>query len=126
MIHAAAFDRLVSRAAIAQALHCQLHRFVVDRVRGALERDRASGRRIEFRHGVERRGEGERLSFLDRHLAHVGRVDRLQPLLAQRVIDRTRDQIVRDVVEDLILEALLDDARRRLAGRNPGTRALRE
>ena len=35
--------------------------------------------------------------------------------LAQRLVDRARNQIVRDVVEDLLLEALLDDARRRLA-----------
>ena len=60
------------------------------------------------------------------HVADVRRVDRLDAALAQRVVDGARDQVVRDVVEDLILEALLDDARRHLAGRNPGMRALRE
>ena len=116
VIDAAAFDRLVPRAAIAQPLQRHLDRFVVDRVRGALERDRRQIARIELRHGVERRDEGQRLPFLDRHVAHVGRVDRLEPLLAQRIVDRARNQIVRDVVKDLILEALLDDARRGLAG----------
>ena len=64
---------------------------------------------------VERRGEGQRLACLDRDVADVRRVDRLDAALAQRVADRARNQIVRDVVQDLILEALLDDAGRRLA-----------
>ena len=46
------------------------------------------------------------------------------PALAQRIVDRARNQIVRDVVEDLILEALLDDARRRLAGPEAGNARL--
>ena len=46
--------------------------------------------------------------------------------LAQRLVHGARDQVVRDVVQDLLLEALLDDLGRRLAGRKPGMRALRE
>ena len=79
------------------------------------ERDRRQIAGIERRQRIERRGEGERLPFLDVHVAHVGRVDRLEPLLAQRIVHRARDEVVRHVVEDLVLEALLDDARRRLA-----------
>src|SRR5205823_3940489 len=68
----------------------------------------------------ERRGEGERLAVLDVHVADIGRVDRLESFLAQRVVDGARDQVVRDVVQNLILEALLDDARRRLARTKSG------
>src|SRR6185436_17358709 len=41
--------------------------------------------------------------------------DRLHPALPQRVVDGAGDEVVREVVEDLALVALLDDARRRLA-----------
>ena len=57
-------------------------------------------------------------------VADVGRVDRLEPLLAQRIVDGARDQVVRDVVKDLVLEALLDDARRRLARPEAGDARL--
>ena len=57
-------------------------------------------------------------------VAHVRRVDGLHAPLAQRIVDGARDQIVRDVVKDLLLEALLDDARRRLAGPEAGDARL--
>src|SRR5262249_55539053 len=62
----------------------------------------------------------ERLPLFDVHVAYVRRVDRLEPPFAQRIVDGARDEVVRDVVQDLVLEALLDDARRRLAGTEAG------
>ena len=93
------------------------------RLDGRAQRERRVVARLEGRHRVERRREGQRLAFLDRDVADVGRVDRLDAALAQRLVDRARDEIVRDVVEDLILEALLDDAGRRLARPEAGDRA---
>ena len=51
----------------------------------------------------------------------VRRGDRLEAALAQRLADDARNQVVRDVVQDLVPVALLDDGRRHLAG--PETRA---
>ena len=90
----------------------------------AAERDRREIARVERRDGVERRGERERPAFFDVHVAHVGRVHRFDAAFAQRIVHRARDQVVRDVVEDLVLEALLDDARRRLAGTESGDARL--
>ena len=58
---------------------------------------------------------------------HVGRVDRLEAALAQRLVDRAGNQIVRDVVENLLAETLLDERRRDLAlpeARNAGLPAV--
>jgi hypothetical protein len=107
-------------AAIAQALQRAVHRLVVDRDRRALQRDRGQIAGLERRHGVEGRRERQRPPFLDRHVAHVRRVDRFHSAFAQRIVDRARNQVLGHVVEDLILEALLDDARRRLAGAEAG------
>ena len=115
VIDAASFDRLEPRRAIAQPLQRRLHRFVVDRIRRAPERDRREIAGIEWRDRVERRREGQRLAFFDCHVADVGRVDRLEAALAQRLVDGARNQVVRDVVQDLVLEALLDDAGRCLS-----------
>jgi hypothetical protein len=120
VIDAAPFDRLESPGALAQPLHRELHRFVADRGRRPPEGNRRHIARVERRQRVERCREGKRLSFLDADVADVGRVDRLQSFLAQRIVDGARNQIVRDVVQDLVLEALLDHARRRLAGAEAG------
>ena len=55
---------------------------------------------------------------------HVGRVDRLEPALAQRLVDRARNQVVRDVVENLLAEPLLDEGRRHLALAESGNARL--
>ena len=70
---------------------------------------------IDRRHRVERRRELQRLAFFDDDVADVGRVDRLDAALAQRLVDGARDQTVRDVVQDLVAEPLPDDLGRHLA-----------
>ena len=90
------------------------------------KRNRREVARLEGRQCVERCREGERLVFVDAHIADVRRVDRLHAALAQRVIDRARDQIVRDVVQDLVLKRCLTTRAGALPGRKPGMRALRE
>ena len=47
--------------------------------------------------------------FPDDDVADVRGVDRLDAALAERFVDRARNQAVRHVVQDLIAEALLDD-----------------
>ena len=79
-----------------------------------------------MRQRVERRGEGKRLALFDDDVADVGRVDRLDAALLHRIVHGARNQILRHVVEDLILEALLDTWGGTLPGRKPGMRALRE
>ena len=46
--------------------------------------------------------------------------DRLEPALAQRLADDARNQVVRHVVQNLVLVALPDDGRRHLARAKPG------
>ena len=115
VVDAAAFDRLVPRRAIAQPLQSQLDGLVGDCLRRPPKRDGRELAGIEDRDRVERRGEGQRLPLFNRNVPHVGRVDRLHAALAQRIVDGAGNQIVRDVMQDLILVALLDDAGRRFA-----------
>ena len=76
--------------------------------------------RLDRRHGLERRRELERLALFDDDVLDVGRVDRLDAALAQRLVDRARNQAVRDVVEDLVAKALAHDLGRHLAGPEAG------
>ena len=96
-VHPAPFDRLVTGGAFAQPLQRLLDRLVVDPARRPLERERRVVARLEGRDRVERRREHQRLAFLDRHVADVGRVDRLDAPLAQRLVDRRRNEVVGDV-----------------------------
>ena len=89
-----------------------------------MRRQAAVVARLERRQGVERRREGERPPFFDRDVAHVGHVDRLDAALPQRVLDGARDEIVRDLMEDLLFEPLPDDAVGRLAGPEAGQTRL--
>ena len=59
---------------------------------------------------------------VDRHVADVRWLDSFDAPFSQRIVDGVRNQIVRDVVKNLALVPLFDDARGRLAGpesRNP-------
>ncbi len=88
VVDAAVLNRLVPRGAIPQPLERLIHRRVLDRRRRARERDRREVARIERRERVERRRERQRLALLHRHVADVGRVDRLDAPLAQHVVHR--------------------------------------
>ena len=65
---------------------------------------------VERRHGLDRGRERQRLALFSATSLMFGRVDRLDAALLQRLVDGARDQAVHHVVEDLIAEALLDDA----------------
>src|SRR4029079_12910620 len=109
-------DRLLRGGALAQPLERLLDGVVLEGDRRLAQLQRAVVARIERRHGLEIRRELQRLAFLDEHVADVRSVYRLDAPLAQRVVHGARDQVVRDVMEDLIAEALADDLRRHLAG----------
>ena len=118
----AAFHGFKAGGAVAQPLQRLIDGVVVDAIRGAIERQRFIGADVECRNCIERRGERHRLAFLNQHVEDIGRIDRFYTPLAQSFVHRPRDKVVGDVVEDLVFEPLLDDARRRLAGaesRNP-------
>ena len=123
VIEAAPFDRLESRGSLAQPLQRAVDGFFGDVDARTIQGDRGELARVERRYRVERRRERQRLTFFERDVADIGRVDRLDAALAQRVVDGARNKVVRDVVKNLILEPLLDDARRRFAW--PETRNLR-
>ena len=125
-LHAASFDRFETGGAFAQPLQRLVDRLVVDPCRRPVQRDRRVVARLERRHRSNDAVNVSGLALLDLHVADVGRVDRLDAPLAQRFVDRARNEVVGDVVQDLLLEALLDDTGRRLAGPEPGMRALRE
>ena len=117
------FDRLVARRAVAQLRQRLLHGALLDVHRGPAQRMYRS-RPGRWRRSRSR-GERQRLPSSTDDVADVGRVHRLDAALAQRLVDRARDQIVRDVVKDLLAEALLDDVGRRLARAEPGNARLR-
>ena len=79
----------------------------------------SKGPGIDGRERLERGRKRQRLSFVDRHVLHVRRVDGFQAALAQHLVDGARDQIVRDVVKNLLAEPLLDERRRNLALAEP-------
>src|SRR5678815_2373261 len=105
----AAFDRLELRRALAKPLQRLIDGFVGDSSRWTRCRQRAEIARVERGHGLHRRRELQRLSRVPLDVLDVRRIDRLDAALLQRLFDRTRDQPVHHVVEDLVLEALLDD-----------------
>ena len=59
-----------------------------------------------------------------RHIFDVGRIDRLQPALAQRLVDGARNEIVGHIVKDLFAEAFLDERRRHLSLSEAGNARL--
>src|SRR5688572_2926773 len=111
----AAFYRLVAGGAALQLRQRLFDGIVFQRHRRAAQRNRVQRTRIDRRQRFERRGEGERLPFVERNVLHVWRVHRLEAALAQRLVDRARDQVVRDVVENLLAESLLDEGGRNFA-----------
>ena len=124
VLDAAPFDRLVPGGAALQLRQRLLDGVLFERHRGAPQRNRVQRAGIDGRQRLERGGKRERLPFVERHILHVGRVDRLEAALAQRLVDRARDEVVRDVVENLLAESLLDEGRRHLALAESGNARL--
>ena len=110
---------LVARGALAQPLQRQLDGLVGDDVVGARERQGGVVAGFKWRHRVERRRKRERLVLFDVDVADVRRVDGFHAAFPQRVVHGPRNQVVREVVKNFALVALLDDTRRRLAGTEP-------
>jgi hypothetical protein len=113
-------DGIEAGVPLAQALE---HR--VDRLVGHLDalppqRQRREIDRVNRRHRLEHGREGERLALLERQVADVGRVDRVERPLAERVVEQPGHELVRHVVQDPVAEPLPDDRGRRLARAEPG------
>ena len=120
MLDPAPFDRLVARRAVPQAPQRLVDGAFADLRALQVQRDAGVVPRFNRRDRFEAGGELERLTFLDDDVADVGRVDRLDPALAQGLVDRPGDQAVRHVVKDLIAESLPDDLGRHLARAEAG------
>ena len=119
VLDAAAFHGLVAGRAILQLRQRLLDRVLLERHRGPPQRNGVQRPGIDGRERLERGRKRQRLSFVERHVLHVWRVDGLQAALAQHLVDGARDQIVRDVVKNLLAEPLLDERRRNLALAEP-------
>jgi hypothetical protein len=79
---------------------------------------------LERRHGIERCGEGQGPAFFNRDVPDIRRVHRLDASLTHRVVHGARNEIVGDVIQDLVLETLLDYARRGLPRTESGNARL--
>ena len=124
VLDAASFDRLEPRRAalqLASVFSTASSSSVTAGRRSEIVFQRA---RIDRRQRLERGGKCERLTFVERHVLHVRRVDGLEAALAQRFVDGARNEIVRDVVENLLAEPLLDERRRNLALTESGNARL--
>ena len=109
------FDRMPARGALLQLLERLIDGADFEHRRRLAQRDARVLARLDRRQRLEVRHERQRLAFFDGHVPDVGRRDRLEAALAQRVADQARNQVVRDVVQDLVLVALPDDGRRHFA-----------
>jgi hypothetical protein len=123
---AAVLDRLVPRRPLPQLLQRFLHRLVAH-LRGLPRQPKLVAiARVDGRHRLERRRELERLPLLDDDVADVGRVHRLDALLAQRVVDGPRNQLMGHVMQDLLPKPLADQPLGNFSGTEPGNaRGLR-
>ena len=111
----ARFHRLEACRALAQALERLIDRFVFDVDGGAPHFDRGEIAGIKRRHHVELRLERQRLALFEFQILDVGCRHGFDTALLKRFADRTFDQLVRDVMKDLTLEALLDHLGRHFA-----------
>ena len=107
----ACLDHLEPRRPLAQRLQRFVDRPFLQRGLRPAQLQRGVRLELEARHGIERRRELQRLALFDDDVADVGRVERLEAALAQRVVHRARHQLVDHVVENLAPEPLLDDPR---------------
>ena len=80
--------------------------------------------RLECRHRIERRGECEGVSLFNRDVADIRRIDGLDAPFPHGIVHGPGNQIVRHIMQDLILEALLDHARWCLARTKAGNACL--
>ena len=120
---AAVLDRLHLGQAVAQPRQRLVDVVLGDRHLGPLDRQGGQVARFHVRRRLDGRRERQRLAFLELQVAHLRRVHRLDVLVAQRVADDARHEVVRDVVQDLLAKPLAHHVRRRLAGpeaRNAG------
>ncbi len=124
VVDGSVLDRFEARGTFTQALQRLLDSCLFHLTRRTAQRHGSVVAWLERGNRIEGRGEREGLALLDRDVANVRGVNRFHAPFPQRVVDGPRDEAVRDIVQDLILEALLDDARRRLAGTEAGNPRL--
>jgi hypothetical protein len=118
-VHAAAFDRFESRGSFPEPLQGEIHGLRLDVRCRPPERQAGVVACFKRRDRVERRRERQRLAFVHSDVAHIRRLDRLHAPLTKGVVYGARNQIVRDVVQNLVAVPLFDDP----CGRLPWTKA---
>ena len=63
---------------------------------------------VDRRHRLEEGAKLERLALLDDHVLNVWRVHRLETSFPERFVHGTRNQVLGDIMQDLVTEALPD------------------
>src|SRR5262249_29484282 len=116
---ASAFNWLGPSCTFAQPLQSLFGCAIIHRGRRSPQCERGIVAGLEWRQGVEGSREGQRLTFLHGDVANIWSVDRLNAPFAQCFVDCLRNQVLDNLMEDLFLETLFDDASRRLAWPKP-------
>src|SRR5262245_16946965 len=124
VLDAAVLDRLELRAALTQVLQRLLDGFIGDHARMTRRFDGRQITDVKRRNRFNRGRELEGLSLLEPDIFDVRRADPLDTWLLERRVDGARNEPVRHVVEDLFLEALLDQSGRYLPGAEAGDARL--
>ncbi len=105
------FDRTPARGLLPQSLDCLIDRADFEHGRLFAHGDAGVLAGIDRRQRLEIRDELQRLALLEDDVFDIGCRDGLEAALAQLVVHELRNEIVRDVVQDLILVTLPNDRR---------------
>ena len=118
--HAAVLDRLGARRLPPQLVEGVRHLGVGDLERRAPHGQAAAVARVHRRQRLEGGREGQRPALLDVDVADGRGLQRLHPALAEGLVDGLLDEAFGDLLQDLLVHPLPDQARRRLAGPEAG------
>ena len=113
-------DRLVTRRPFAKPSEGLLGIRRLHGDRWPAQGDRSVIAGVDRRHRLEEGAELERLALLDDHVLNVRRIHRLETPFPERFVHGARNQVLGDIMQDLVTEALPDQLRRDLARTESG------
>ena len=113
-------DRVVARRLLAHPIDLLQHVLVSDLRPSRRDAQALPVGQLDERQGLEDGLEAHGLALFELHLFYPGRSERLQAPAVELVEDDLVDDRFRRLAEDLVLEALLDDLERHLAGTEAG------
>jgi len=114
-----------ARGALPELLECLVDRADLEDRRRLAHRETGVFARVDGRQRFKVGDDRERLARFDHHVANVRRRHRLEPTFLQRLGHNLGNQVVGNVVQDLVVIALLHDLRRDFALSEPRHFAVR-